>query len=67
MMFENNYGLLLVLIDITIDLAGQLNKEYADAKLARHQEMAANNCKKSAALDGPASAAPIVQQKLATN
>ena len=67
MMFENSYGLLIVLIETTIDLAGQLNKEYADAKLARHQEMAANNCKKSAALDGPASAAPIVQQKLATN
>ena len=67
MMFDRYYGLLGVLIDTTIDLAGQLNKEYADAKLARHQEMAANNCRKSETLDGSASAAPIAQQKLATN
>jgi len=40
---------------------------HAEAKLARHQATAANNCKKSAALDGPARAAPMAQQKLATN
>ena len=40
---------------------------HAEAKLARHQATAANNCKKSAALEGPARAAPMAQQKLATN
>ena len=45
----------------------QWDIDQAEAKLARHQATAARSCRKSAAPVGPARAAPIAQQKLATN
>ena len=43
------------------------HSDHAEAQFARHHATAAKNCKKSAALAGPASNAPIAQQNDATN